>query len=126
MQHGDHSHEHMVIRRGDPCYTAAAQPVAPVDAWIDPDGGFHPVPPHGHEAWAEEFHNTWTLETRGWVHLTGGSIIHKRPVSQPQIDTLFDTLTVYRHELPADVQFVADRLENQFNMVLNATLEAAL
>jgi len=74
-----------------------AQPVTPNSAWIDPQGGFHPVPDCGHENWAQSHYGVWgsTLEDRGWLHLSFGGVMKAKPPTQRQIDTLFDVFNVY-------------------------------
>ena len=72
----------------------------PSSAWIDPTGKFFPVRDCGHEEFAyHEFETSASaLETRGWLHVSFGDIHRSRSwsVTNSQLDTLYDTLMVYR------------------------------
>ena len=96
-----------------PIVTDAA-PTEPrcASAWIDPIGKFYPVPDCGHHRWAEQNFdsNADALEKMGWVHLSYGQVYTRKDVRQAQLDTLFDTLLVYRNH----GYFYADRFAETF------------
>lgn len=81
-------------RLGQPCKPIASS------AWVDPLGKFFAVPDCGHSRWAEEYYGEYesSLESKGWVHISFGSIFTRRPLRQAQIDMLFDILDVYEAE----------------------------
>ena len=70
------------------------QPVMCTSAWVDPLGKFYPVEDCGHTNFAERQFGTWDLESRGWVHLSFGTLIYNR-IRQAQIDKLYDVLEHY-------------------------------
>ena len=87
----------------------------PSSAWIDPLGKFFAVPDCGHTRWAEQQFGEWNLERKGWVHLSFGNPMYDRNVRQAQIDTLFDTLRVYRE---TGYKY-ADELAKNFQQILD-------
>ena len=89
----------MSIDWDDPTLGQPSKPQA-TSAWVDPLGKFYAVPDCGHSRWAEEFYGEYesSLESKGWVHISFGSIFTRRPLRQSQIDMLFDILDVYERE----------------------------
>jgi hypothetical protein len=79
-------------------------------AWIEPNGTFHFVPECSHFMTALRQLGDETggeqLEADGWVHFSFTGIHHAKPLTQKQIDALFDTymafenakVRVYRHQ----------------------------
>lgn len=68
------------------------------EAWIDPSGKFYAVPLHGHCNAAYELGDTTggqALENAGWAHISYGSILTVKPLTQSQLNTLFDLLLAY-------------------------------
>lgn len=61
------------------------------DAWIAPNGTFHPVNSWGHDLFAYQNHDCsgYELTQRGWIHFNGVCFTPRRG-TQAQLDTLFD------------------------------------
>lgn len=102
----------------DPRIGLPIRPI-PSSAWIDPLGKFFAVPDCGHSRWAEQQFGDWNLERQGWVHLSFGNPMYDR-IRQPQIDTLFDALNVYREagyryadDLAKHLQKILDKFDTE-------------
>ena len=63
-------------------------------AWIEPDGKFHFVPTASHSFVARMLGATDSqeLEEQGWVHFSFTGVHHLKPLSQSQMDSLFDCM----------------------------------
>jgi hypothetical protein len=65
-------------------------------AWISPAGAFHWVPVAGHTFTALTLGDEEAgdgLERAGWVHFSFSGAHHRYPLTQGQLDTLFDILS---------------------------------
>jgi hypothetical protein len=137
MSHAElHRHVHG-ISADDPCYGYEPTVPLPTSAWIDPQGGFHPVTDAGHARWVEfvylekfpeqneneydpEDYRYANLEKKGWTHLSFGNLIYDREPNQRQLDTLWDTLQVYKEAAYERINGIASmnptrRLEDALN-----------
>lgn len=75
--------------------------VKAAEAWVAPDGRFHPVLICGHYDAAIKLGDATggdILELRGWAHISAGTIqmAASKRLTQAQMDTLFDLLLAYR------------------------------
>lgn len=110
------------VSRNDPEYGKPCKVIAAESCYVSPDGKFYALPYAGHDNFAQEFHGTWAdgLESRGWLHISGGNIytynLPSNDVPQCQINTLFDLWNCYQgleDVKSPNGNYVADRFISQ-------------
>ena len=93
-------------------------------AWIEPNGKFHFVPECSHYMTAVrqlgDETGGQTLEASGWVHFSHTGVHHNHPLTQRQLDTLFDTYMAFEN---ATVKVFRHQ---QYLSHLRSTLDVAL
>lgn len=64
-------------------------------AWISPTGDFFFVDFASHSDVAYNVFGDPSVQSKGWLHLSGGRVFFDRLPTQAQIDTLFDVSMAY-------------------------------
>jgi len=73
------------------------------NAWVSPKGEFHFVPYHSHILVASVLGYTeQVMEMLGWAKVTEGTILSTKPLTQAQMDTLWDVVPTITNKWDRD------------------------